>query len=214
MVWAAAAAATVSALGAYDSNRRNSAEARRNRKFQERLSNTAVQRRVADMRAAGINPILAGKHEASTPGGSQAAAMQNIAGTAAQSAQAAASTRLTSEQAQKIEYENVGLGIKAREIKRLDDIAQKTAKGISEQNKDRGARTFGIADYGFKKGAEHKIPKNIAGKASKSVNVNYSATYHTDQWVTLWQKEHNGQMPSVKQIRDYHAALIKQGYSP
>ncbi|QXP08551.1 MAG: DNA pilot protein [Arizlama microvirus] len=63
--------ASKSAKGQQDTNSANAQQAQSQMDFQERMSNTAWQRGVADMRAAGINPLY-GAQGASTPGGASA----------------------------------------------------------------------------------------------------------------------------------------------
>lgn len=121
-------------------------EAEKNREWQEEMSNTSVSRRMADLRNAGLNPLLAvdnASSGASTPTGSQAQIERFDPSwvTALSSAKVAnAQAKQIEEQTKGIKQENSIFDVKAEKLKleaemqRQGILTEKTVQDLNRAN--------------------------------------------------------------------------------
>lgn len=162
-----------SALGQERANRANERIARENRAFQERMSSTAYQRAMVDMRKAGLNPILAYRQGgASSPSGSTAR-VESVAGDVGSSIGSGLAAAAAKKQ----------LRLLDEQISQASAAASKTRSeaGIAEMLRQMENARFGFYSSGGKNtpAMEELLRAEHAGKLASSARSVSEASLST-----------------------------------
>lgn len=190
--------------GAKDRNEANIAAAREtqsfnaeqadiNRKFQERMSNTAHQREIKDLNRAGLNPILSAKYGgSSTPTGSMATGVTpQIEDEISPGVSTAMQIRLNKAQVKKTEAD----AVKAEAEARKTDEETKTVPISRDKIRQEIANLKG--DLRYKLGLTRKTVAEIVNIREQRLNIEADTT----KKITETQSNLIGQQEMIARIQ-------------
>lgn len=151
---------------AHDQMQFQAGQTKEQMEFQERMANTAHQRQVADLRAAGLNPVLSvtGGGGAPSPGGASAsgaqARMESVGGAAVQAAHSAQSAKMMREQIENVREQNKNIA--------ADTELKHTQRVFTSQQWNTSRAEEGLKN---EQAAVERIQAEILGHQAKGAKV-------------------------------------------
>jgi hypothetical protein len=191
-------------LGQQDTNAQNRELAAQNTAFQERMSNSAYQRQVKDLEAAGLNPMLAYVKGggASTPTGT-VAQMQNATMAGIQSAESASRAYLAQKQAPKVEAETKKVGAETENVgadtilKRANTLYALAQKEVAGATADEKRSNINLLESQARKIGEEVKNIPLEGKRLIQAARQLDAAAELAGYQKLTEKERAGQMRAL-----------------